>query len=145
MIEVVGYWGSFCVGLASIFLNSLGVYTFWRRYRRETYNASRRLSLAIMLGFAVSGGNTLFWQVYGQFAIAVGWTDVPTLRLVGSYLDTLIFKLIPPIVVLMHLEALHLALPEDERRRWSVLGMAFYPRADGFFARALNGFCRRSE
>ena len=144
MIEAIGFWGSAISGVVLLFMCVLGLRGFLGRAISAKDPASRMLARAIVCGFAAAGLNTLYWQVGGQLMIAGGITTVPGVRLVGSYLD-IIFKGGGALAVYLHLAAWRLSLPPQERRRWSVFAMAFYPRGEGFLARALNGFCRRGE
>lgn len=142
MIETIGFWGSAAAGFVLLFMCALGLRGFLGRAINTHDLASRMLARAIICGFTVAGLNTLYWQVGGQVLIAFGIATVADVRLIGSYLDIL-FKGGGALAVYLHLAAWRLSLPEPERRKWSVFAMAFYPRGDGFLARALNGFCRR--
>ena len=138
MIVEIGYWGSFLAGLALLIMCGLGLRGFLSRVWRSQDPASRTLARAIVLGFLAAGLNTLYWQVWGQAAIKAGFTDVSGVRLIGSYVDIAV-KTAGAYAVYLHLAAWRMSLPEAERNKWSVLGMAFYPRSTGFLARALNG------
>lgn len=86
------------------------------------------LAIAIFLGFAAALGNTLtlYWQVFGQIAVNTGLISVRSLRFVGDILDG-VFKGGAALAGYLHLKALHVTLTDNERARWGVLEMAFYP------------------
>lgn len=139
MLEQIGFWTSNVAGLVLLVMAMLGVRGFLPRYRRSQIQSSRILALAVSLGFIWAGLNALYWQVFGQTAIALGWLAVKDVRLYGSFLDV-ILKGGAAYAVYLHFKAWHASLPESEQSQWSVLGMAFYPNPTGFIARVLNGF-----
>jgi hypothetical protein len=119
-----GDWTSFFSGIALMVFGGLVMIA----YRpKEARNAPEKtLAFAIFLGFAAHAGNTVYWQVLGQPAVQLGWMTVPQLRFYGDWLD-LLFKGGGALAAYMHLRALWLSLPENEKRQWQVLEMAFYP------------------
>lgn len=144
MIEQIGFWGSAAAGFVLLLMCVLGLRGFLGLALRASDPASRMLGWAIICGFAASGLNALYWQVVGQLLIASGAATLPHVRLIGSFLD-IALKGGAATAIFFHLAARRLNLPPAERRNWSVLGMAFYPRADSILARALNATCWRNR
>lgn len=141
MMVSISYWGSFLAGIVLLVTCLFGIRAFAPRMARAEHPAPRMLAAAIVMGFAGGALNTLYWQIWGQWALAEGWTTLPVLRFWGGFLDVPL-KLSVAAAVLMHLAAWRRSLPSSERQKWSLLGMAFYPRRTGFFVRALNAFQR---
>lgn len=137
----IGYWASFVAGAILLLFSLLGLRAFVPRIFNSSTMASRTLAMAIVFGFASVGLNTAYWQIFGQVGQWVGIVTLPTVRLYGSYLDVL-FKGGGAVAVYLHLAASLYSLDDDERRRWTVLGMATYPDGKGLLARLLNGMWR---
>lgn len=133
----IGFWTSFVAGLVLLFISILGIMAFWNRADKSFNRAVRILSIAILLAMASSAANTAYWQISGQLAIATDWLSLLGVRFVGSYLDV-IFKGSLALSVYLHLKALKLGLPPEQQGEWTVLGMAFYPDATGFFGSIFN-------
>ena len=85
------------------------------------------LQAAIFLAFFSAVANTMFWQVYGHIAVANDLWTVDRLRDVGDWLDIL-FKGGAAFAGWMHLKALHTTLEPEERGKWGVFEIAFYPK-----------------
>lgn len=133
----IGFWASFVTGLILLFISILGLMAFAHRVNKRSNKAVRVLSTAILLAMAASAANTAYWQISGQLVIATDWLSLLGVRFVGSYLDV-IFKGSLAVSVYLHLKALKLGLRPEEQDEWTVLGMAFYPDATGFFGRIFN-------
>lgn len=117
---------SWLAGLALLFFGVLVTYA----YRPEQWprrEASGVLQAAIFIGFLAAVGNTLFWQVFGQPAVRFGWLSVAEIRAVGDWADV-VFKGGAALSAWLHLKAIHMSLSEKDRRMWSVLEVAFYPK-----------------
>lgn len=141
MLAALSHWGSLIAGIVLLTMCVLGVRAFAPRLVNSEDPAARMLAGAIVMGFVGGAINTLYWQIWGQIALAAEVIDVFTLRFWGGFLD-IPFKLSVALAVLMHLAAWRRSLPPHERAKWSILGMAFYPTHTGFFARAFNAFNR---
>ena len=109
-----GFWASWVAGVVLLCMALLGLRAFVPRALKGGSRPSRTLAFAIILGFAGAAANTLYWQVFGQVAIAAKWIDLATLRYVGGYLDIL-FKGVPALSIFLHLKAVRDDLPESER------------------------------
>ena len=117
---------SFTAGVALLFFGLLAVRAFWPR--NFSWRASSSiLETAIFLSFIAAVANTLYWQVFGQIAVQAGLLTVFQLRSVGDWLDGL-FKGSAALAAYLHLRALWLELDASERRRWTILEMAYYPK-----------------
>lgn len=90
MIGDIGYWLSFFTGLVLLGYSSYAVYIFSRVWTMATTKESKSLSLGIILIAFSLGANTLYWQVFGQLALAYTDMTVATLRLIGFYMDVLL-------------------------------------------------------
>ena len=121
---MIGEIVSFASGMALLIMGIL-VMVAYRPGKRE--GAAAVLGFAIFLGFLSAVGNTLYWQVFGQPAVAFGIVTVEQIRGAGDYAD-LLFKGSNALSGWLHLYALWLALSRHERRLWSVWQMPFYPR-----------------
>lgn len=123
---MVGDMVSWVSGLALLFVGSLVLWAY-RPTQWPQREASGVLQAAIFLGFLAAVFNTLFWQVLGQPAVNLGLVSVAQYRAIGDWLDA-IFKGGAAVAAWLHLRALHMSLPEKERKSWGVLEMAFYPK-----------------
>lgn len=135
--EFVSFWGSWASGVFLFFTSLLVLRAFIPRIRWGHTPASRLLALAIVLGFLSLCVNAAYWQVFGQFAVGNGIITVQELRYIGGFIDMLV-KGASGIAALYHLGAIRASLPDDERRRWSLLGVAFYPDTSGVLSKILN-------
>lgn len=85
------------------------------------------LGMAIFLGFLSAVTNTAYWQVFGQWAVEfLHIMTAAQLRAVGDWID-LIVKGGAAVAAVLHLRALWLQLPEDERAKWRLVEMPWYP------------------
>jgi len=123
---VAGDWISFLSGLALLLMSAL-VLIAYRPFGSWAGRADQYLVLAIALGFAAAGANTLYWQVFGQYAVHFGIMTIETQRAAGDWLD-LVFKGGHALSGYFHLKALQMQLAPDERRNWMVFEMPWYPR-----------------
>lgn len=123
---MIGDWVSFLSGTALLFCGGLAMVAY--RPRRDWWQSpSGTLGMAIFLGFLAAVVNTLYWQVFGQWAVEfIGFMSVETLRSVGDWMD-LIVKGGAAVAGVLHLRALRLQLPLDERKRWRGVEMPWYP------------------
>lgn len=121
---MIGDWISFTAGMGLLFFASMALIAYWPGRRS---GASGVLGLAIFIGFAAAAANTLYWQVLGHPLVYYGVITVSEHRAAGNWLD-LFFKGGHALAGWLHLYALWLSLTKVERRRWSVLEMAIYPR-----------------
>lgn len=137
----IGYWASFAAGTILLVMSALGIRGFLWRVFDSRPPAPKLLAIAIVLGFVAIGANTFYWQVFGRLAVWLGLLSGQQLNTVGFWLDVPL-KLMAATAVYLHLAALRLRLPPEERRRWTVLGMAFYPRRTGLLSQFLNAFTR---
>lgn len=122
----IGDMVSFASGLVLLFMSALVMNAYSVRKWKEQ-SAARYLAVAIWIGFAAAAGNTLYWQVFGQTAVGLGLITVETQRFWGDWLDA-VFKGGGALAAYLHLKALHETLPEEDRERWGVLEVAFYPK-----------------
>ena len=133
MIDL-GYWLSFVAGLFLLVASAVGLRTFVPRFFKAKEDYSKTLALAIIMGFLWTALNTLYWQVFGQVGVALGWLTVTELRLYGSFLDVL-FKGLPGVAVLLHNQAAVKSLPKSEQSKWNFLTIALYPNVDHLFVK----------
>ena len=86
---MIGDWLSFLSGVA---LMVSGCRVMWAYWPPRDWWKTRPglLAMAIFLGFFAAVFNTLYWQVWGQFAVEYvhAWT-VQTLRFWGDYTDVI--------------------------------------------------------
>lgn len=122
----MGDFISWASGVALLFFGSAVICAYRPRGWPER-DSAKILQAAIFFGFIAGVGNTLFWQVLGQPLVEWGVLSVAALRNVGDWLD-LVFKGGAAFAAYLHLKALHLSLPSDEREHWAVLEMPFYPK-----------------
>lgn len=125
MIEMWGDWVSFLSGVALVIFGGLAMIAYRPSPGRR--GAETLLASAIFIGFMAHVGNTLYWQVFGQPAVHFGILTVADLRAYGDWFD-LFFKGGGALAGYLHLRALWSSLDEIERREWTALEMAFYPR-----------------
>lgn len=130
---------SLLAGMALLFLGGLCMVAYRPvGWRTALTTPAGVLGIAVFLSFLAHVGNTLYWQVFGHVAIhGLGLVSVYQLRAVGDYLD-LIFKGSGAVAAYLHLYALRLRLDPEERKNWSVLGMAFYPEKFRLFSNVLG-------
>ncbi|MGK7653140.1 hypothetical protein ACSQ76_12215 [Roseovarius sp. B08] len=116
---------SFFAGLALMFFGSLVLIAFWpRRSRRES--GSEVLSLAIFLAALAGVSNAFYWQVLTALILEFRLATIFEVRAFGKWLD-LLFKGGAAYAMFLHLKALRAQLSPNERKKWSVLEMPFYP------------------
>lgn len=137
-IEALGDLLSFWSGVALTFLGTLAMIAY--RPRLESTLPEALLAAAIFIGFAAHAGNTLYWQVFGQLAVNNEWLTVDDLRFYGDFAD-LLFKGGGALAGYLHLRALWSGLASDEKSKWTVLEMAFYPHK----MRCLRALIRRID
>jgi hypothetical protein len=95
------------------------------------------LSCAIVLGFGASVLNTFYWQILGAYLLNIGVLDLQSFQTVGRFLD-LVFKGSAAVAGYLHLKALYIQLNETQKKKWTVLGMAFYPDRRSCVAKLFN-------
>lgn len=139
MVEWLGFWGAWAVGVILMVMSVLGVRGFLPRAFNGETRAIRMFGLALTLGFLAAGLNTLYWQVFTNLVLHYQLIELADLRRLGGFLD-MGFKGLAAFAIYLHLAAWRESLPDAERRRWGVLAMAFYPNRTGFIAMVLNGF-----
>jgi len=123
---MIGDWVSFLSGSFLLVMGALVMVAY--RPRREWWKTPHgTLSMAIFLGFLAAVTNTTYWQVFGQWAVEfLGVMSVTQLRAAGDWID-LIVKGGAGVAGVLHLRALRLQLPEDERDQWMGVEMPWYP------------------
>lgn len=85
------------------------------------------LGAAIFLGFLSAVLNTAYWQVFGQWAVEfLHIMTVQQLRAFGDWIDLLV-KGGAAVAGVLHLRALRLQLPPEERAQWRGIEMPWYP------------------
>ena len=124
---------SFLSGVVLLVASAAVIRAYWPTVGRER---SPLLVWAIIIGFAAHGGNTLYWQVFGQMAAAFGWVSVSAMRGLGDWMD-LLFKGGGAVAGWLHLKALHDVLPDDEKDR-SVVSMIWYPHRQSCVERVIS-------
>lgn len=123
---MMGDWVSFASGSALLIVGTLVMIAYFPR-RGWWHSAHGTLGLAIFLGFFAAVTNTAYWQVFGQWAVEfLGILTVFQLRAVGDWID-LAVKGGAAVAGVLHLRALRLQLPEDERKDWWAIEMPWYP------------------
>jgi|DEB0MinimDraft_4_1074332.scaffolds.fasta_scaffold17678_2 hypothetical protein len=123
---MIGDWVSFLSGSFLLVMGALVMVAY--RPRREWWKTPHgTLGMAIFLGFLAAVTNTAYWQVFGQWAVEfLGIMSVTQLRAFGDWID-LIVKGGAGVAGVLHLRALRLQLPEDERDQWMGVEMPWYP------------------
>ena len=123
---MIGDWVSFLSGAFLLVMGCL-VMMAYRPRRGWWKSAHGTLGAAIFLGFLAAVTNTAYWQVFGQLAVEFfGFMSVVQLRGFGDWMD-LIVKGGAGVAGVMHLRALRMQLPEDERAQWRGVEMPWYP------------------
>ena len=125
MMSSMGDLVSLFSGALLLFFSVLVMIAYSPKSKRSKPEST--LALAIFLGFMAAAFNTLYWQVFGQIAVMIDLISVKNLRMIGDILD-LVFKGGAAYAGYLHLRALQLSLPSNERKYWSVLEMPFYPQ-----------------
>jgi hypothetical protein len=123
---MIGDWVSFLSGSFLLVMGALVMVAY--RPRSEWWKTPHgTLGMAIFLGFLAAVTNTAYWQVFGQWAVEfLSVMSVTQLRAAGDWID-LIVKGGAGVAGVLHLRALRLQLPEDERDQWMGIEMPFYP------------------
>lgn len=103
------------------------------------------LGAAIFISFLVAVLNTLYWQVFGQVAVEfLGIMTVAQLRAVGDWVD-LVVKGGAAWAAYLHLKAMWMRLPDEERARWRVIEMPWYPARRWCLVKLAQGLKRRGK
>lgn len=123
---MVGDWVSFLSGSFLLVMGAL-VMLAYRPRLHWWRSAHGTLGAAIFLGFLAAVTNTAYWQVFGQWAVEfLGIMTAAQLRAAGNWID-LVVKGGAAVAAALHLRALRLQLPEDERAQWLGIEMPWYP------------------
>lgn len=123
---MIGDLASFLSG-AALLITSVLVMVAYRPSRGWFHTPHGTLGVAIFLGFLSAAANTAYWQVYGQIAVEfLGIITAEQLRSTGDWVD-LAVKGSAATAAMLHLRALWLQLPEEERGHWRVWEMPWYP------------------
>ena len=141
---MIGDWVSF---LSGSFLLVMGVLVMLA-YRPRLHwwrSAHGTLGAAIFLGFLAAVTNTAYWQVFGQLAVEfLGVMSVTQLRAAGDWID-LTVKGGAGVAGALHLRALRLQLPDDERDQWLGIEMPWYPARRWFLVNLCAGLKKDRE
>lgn len=116
---------SFSAGTALLIV-SLLVMIAYAPSKSSLRTGSGVLGLAIFLGFLADAGNTSWWQIVVTLAVEHDFATYAQLRAIGLYLDGL-FKGGAALAGVLHLIAIRMNLPADERREWYWFQMPWYP------------------
>lgn len=123
---MIGNWVSFLSGIA-LLVSGFLVMVAYRPRRGWWMTPHGTLGMAIFLGFFAAVLNTVYWQVLGQWATELfPLVTVDDWRRWGDWID-LIVKGGAAVAGVMHLRALRLQLPDDERGQWRGIEMPWYP------------------
>lgn len=123
---MIGDVASFLSGTALLVTGAL-VLVAYRPSRGWWQTPHGTLGMAIFLGFLSAVMNTAYWQVFGQWAVEfLGIMTAAQLRAAGDWID-LVVKGGSAVAAVLHLRALRLQLPEDERAEWLGIEMPWYP------------------
>lgn len=123
---MIGDFVSLSSGAALFVVSLLVVRAYFTGFARPR-SPEDFLALAIMLGFVFHALNTLYWQVFGNFAVRYEWVTVAFLRDVGDYLDIL-FKGGAAFAGYLHLRAIQERLPKEDRGAWHWYEVPWYPK-----------------
>ena len=114
---------SFAGGLALFVISILVMIAYQPGLFRD--KATSLLGWAIFLAFAADAVNAGYWQI-GVKLWGIAGFDRTGAGALGNYLD-LIFKGLAAFAGWLHLKSLHERLPPEDKPRWTVLEMPWYP------------------
>jgi hypothetical protein len=129
-------------GLLVIFISILTITAYGWSWKPGK-SARSWFAHGIFAGFFGLALNALYWSVLVRSAAIMESTQLlADLRYYGGYADA-ILKGLGCWAGYAHLRAVWIGTPEEERKDWSVLGIAFYPNRSLLVSRALNAYRRR--